>query len=475
MKDRLQKTSEYTFVLPKEDNMLVDAKLFTSENLLEHIQDEAVNQVKNAATLPGACGCAIAMPDMHIGYGFCVGGVSAYKTENGIISPGAIGFDINCGVRVLATDLDADRVQPLLDTLLEVLADRVPAGVGKKSSITLDVHGLREVLDKGAQWALENGYATQDDIDCCEENGRFMHADPMKLSQRAQARGFSQLGTLGAGNHFLEIQVVDEIIDETIAERFGITHKGQVIVMIHCGSRGVGHQVCTDYLRRIEKEAPEIMDSLAEKNLAYMPLDSEIGKDYFAAMQAAANFAFCNRQIITHQVRTAFDRLFPGCSLTQVYDVAHNIAKKEIHTVDGEDVEVMVHRKGATRAFPAGHKDICEKYRDVGQPVLIPGSMGTSSYILVGTPKAMEVAFGSSAHGAGRLMSRTEAKETFDGKTVSDSLKKQNILVHAESTRGVAEEAPGVYKDVDEVIRVTEGAGIANVVVRLKPLGVLKG
>ena len=391
---QLVKESEYTYLIPEDERMHCPGRLFLSEQLLELIGDGSIDQVRNAATLPGAVGYSLGMPDMHVGYGFCVGGVSAYRTEDGIISPGAIGFDINCGVRVLATDVDAERAEELIEPLLSTIAERVPAGVGRQSSISLTDEELDEVLVKGARWALENGYAQEEDVVRTEEGGRFAGADPNRVSHQAKARGRGQLGTLGGGNHFLEVQVVDEIFDEEVAGRFGISHEGQVVVMIHTGSRGFGHQVCTDYLRKIEKQFPDVMDALPEKNLAYAPLESKVGKDYFGAMQAAANFAFCNRQVIAHRVRNAFERLFPGSQVRQVYDIAHNIAKKEVHVVDGEQVEVLVHRKGATRAFPPGREEICAPYRDVGQPVLIPGSMGTSSYILTGTQKAMEQAFG---------------------------------------------------------------------------------
>lgn len=475
IKDRLVQDSEFSYRLPKEDDMLVDGRLFLSEQLLALVEEGAIEQVKNAATLPGVVGESLGMPDMHIGYGFTVGGVSAFRADTGIISPGAIGFDINCGIRVLSTDLDVSRVQEFIEPLLELLAQRVPAGVGLKSSISLSHSELDEVLVDGAVWAANNGFGSQEDVVRAEEGGRFSAANPNRLSSQAKARGRNQLGTLGGGNHFLEIQVVDEILDPVAAQRFGISREGQVVVMIHCGSRGLGHQVCTDYLRRIEDEFPDIMDSLVERNLAYAPAGSKLANDYWGAMQAAANFAFANRQVIAHQVRGAFERLFPGCQVNALYDIAHNIAKKEVHVIDGEDVECFVHRKGATRAFAAGRSEVCEEYRDVGQPVLIPGSMGSSSYILIGSDSAMQRSFGSSAHGAGRVMSRTQAKKEFSGSRVRSDLRKRSVFVHASSANGIAEEAPGVYKDVDEVIRVTELAGIAQSVVRLRPLGVLKG
>ncbi len=474
-KERLKKTSDVTYVLPKSGKMRVPGKLFLSEKLHDMVEDSAVQQVENAAGLPGVVGAALGMPDMHVGYGFTVGGVAAFDAKDGIVSPGAIGFDINCGVRVLATDLDADVVEERIEALLELLAQSVPVGVGVKSSIRLSRQELDEVLREGSGWALSHGFATEQDIERTEENGRFDASDPAKVSDRAKGRGMNQLGTLGAGNHFLEVQVVESIQDKEAARAFGITHEGQVCVMIHCGSRGMGHQVCTDYLREIERTFPDIMAALPEKNLAYAPLSSTVANDYLGAMRAAANFAFCNRQVIAHQVRKAFSRLFPGCSVKQVYDIAHNIAKRETHVVDGKKVDVFVHRKGATRAFPAGREEVPGVYRSFGQPVLIPGSMGTASYILIGTEKAMSETFGSSAHGAGRLMSRTQAKKRFHGQQVTKDLLQRHIHVKAASMKGVAEEAPMVYKDVDEVIRVTEQAGIARPVVRLVPLGVLKG
>ncbi len=475
MKKNIQLLSPSTYRIPQDEEMLVEGRLFLTEELFSAVEESAIQQVRNVACLPGICGCSIGMPDMHVGYGFTVGGVAAFDAKTGIISPGGIGFDINCGVRMLASDLDEGTVRPLIDPLLELLYQKVPAGVGLKSSISLSEKELEAVLSQGAQWALKNGYALSEDLLRTEEEGMFSAANHSYLSAQAKRRGRNQLGTLGAGNHFLEIQVVDHIFEESTASLFGFSHVGQIVVMIHCGSRGVGHQVCTDYLRLIEETYTQVISALPEKNLAYAPIDSDIGSRYYAAMCAAANFAFANRQVIAHRVREAFSRLFPQSSLRQVYDVAHNIAKKELHEIDGVSQEVIVHRKGATRAFPAGHKDVCAEYRSVGHPVLIPGSMGTSSYVLVGTPEAMHVSFGSSAHGAGRLMSRTQAKKSFSGPRVVSELKNSSITVRASSQKGVAEEAPGVYKDVDAVIQATVDAGIARPVVRLKPLGVIKG
>ncbi len=475
MKDDLISVSQTKYIIPKTGSMRVPGKLFLSKKLLANIKDVSIQQVRNVANLPGIVGYSIGMPDMHMGYGFCVGGVSAFRLDGGIVSPGGIGFDINCGVRVLSSNLLLSDVDKLIDSLLELLFTNIPCGVGRKSSNPLSDDMLNDVLSRGALWALDKGYATEHDIIRTEERGVFSGAKPKFVSARARARGKAQLGTLGAGNHFLELQVVDKIFDARVAEAFGFLKEGQVVVMIHCGSRGLGHQVCTDYLKLIEQEFPDIMNSLQEKNLAYAPLSSRLAHDYLGAMRAAANFAFCNRQIIAHKARISFRRLFPSARLTQVYDVAHNIAKQEQHVVDGKKIDVLVHRKGATRAFPKGHEAICDELRPYGQPVLIPGSMGTASYVLVGTPKAMEETFGSSAHGAGRVMSRTQAKRDFNGLAVSNNLKSRNILVRAASIKGIAEEAPEVYKDVDEVISVTAKAGIAMPVVRLVPIGVIKG
>jgi tRNA-splicing ligase RtcB (3'-phosphate/5'-hydroxy nucleic acid ligase) len=469
----LKRVSPTTCIIPAEGAMLVPGKVYLSEALEAQATDGSLQQVAQVAALPGIVKESIAMPDMHIGYGFPIGGVAAFDSEEGIISPGGIGFDINCGVRVLVTDLHVQQVQPLIEELIDVMHKAVPTGNGRDSSIRLDHAQLESVLMQGSQWALKHGYATPQDIETTEEHGVLKDADYHAVSSRAKDRGVNQLGTLGAGNHFLEVQVVQKILDAEKARVYGL-HEGQVIIMIHCGSRGVGHQVCTDYLKAMEEAFPEIASSLPERNLMYAPIQSELAKQYYKAMAAAANYAWANRQVIAHHVRASFQRLFPGCTVTQLYDVSHNIAKKEVHEVDGVQRELYVHRKGATRSFGPGRIEVCAQYRAVGQPVLIPGSMGTASYILAGAPGAMEETFGSSCHGAGRQLSRTKALETLKGEQVRRSLKDHGVYVKA-SGKGLAEEAPQAYKDVDEVIRVVAEAGIAVPVARCTPLGVLKG
>jgi tRNA-splicing ligase RtcB (3'-phosphate/5'-hydroxy nucleic acid ligase) len=379
----------------------------------------------------------------------------------------------NCGVRLLQTSLNKEEVYPKVREILNELFRRVPCGVGKGGDLRLSKEQFEQVLTNGAKWAVENGLGNKEDLENCEENGTHLDAVPSYVGSKPFKRGKEQLGTLGAGNHFLEVQYVDKIFDEVAAETFGLK-EGQVVAMIHCGSRGVGHQVCSDYLREIEREHPEIMKNIVDRELAYAPSDSEMGKKYYGAMCAAANYAWCNRHVIGHHIKETFKDLF-DCEIHTVYDVAHNMAKKEKHMVDGEEKEVYVHRKGATRSFPPGRPEIPEKYRAVGQPVLIPGSMGTSSYVLVGGENAMELSFGSTAHGAGRVMSRRQAKETFNAEKVTSELEDKNIIVKSASWKGVVEEAPGVYKDVDEVVKISDALGIGKLVARLRPMGVVKG
>ncbi|MBN2367842.1 RtcB family protein [Candidatus Woesearchaeota archaeon] len=473
----LKKINDVTWEIPKEGAMKVPGKIFVSEKLMEVIkEDNSIQQVKNVACMPGILKNAFAMPDMHMGYGFSIGGVAAFDMDEGIITPGGIGFDINCGVRLLASGLKKEEVAPKIDELLDQMFKRVPCGVGRDSDIRLDDKDLDNVMVKGAKWAVENNYGNEDDVVHCESNGKLDWAKPGKVSQKARARGRKQLGTLGAGNHFLEIQYVDEIYMPEVAQKFGIKEKGQVVIMIHCGSRGFGHQVCSDYLRRMEDEYAELVAKLPEKDLAYAPFKSELGQDYYGAMACAANYAWANRHIIGHNVRKSFERVFgEKAALKTVYDVCHNIAKEEEHNIDGEKKKVIVHRKGATRCFPAGHPEVPEAYREVGHPVIIPGSMGTASYVLVGTPETLDIAFGSTAHGAGRVMSRKQANQEFRGEQVKKELESKNIKLKSASWRGVSEEAPQVYKDIDEVIRVTEKAGISKAVARLRPMGVIKG
>ncbi len=406
--------------------------------------------------------------------GFPIGGVAALDFEKGGISPGGIGYDINCGVRLLQTNLTKKDIYPKIKELLDTLFEHVPAGLGG-SNIRVETEQLNQILDKGSQWAVDNNYGTKEDMDHCEENGAMKTADHKAVSEKAKSRGRKQIATLGSGNHFLEVQYVDEIFDEKTAQAFGIEKKDQVTVMIHCGSRGLGHQVCSDYLREMERTFPNIIAKIPDKELIYAPAGHPLAEKYLKAMSAAANFAWCNRHVIGHQVRLAFKKIFPQAELKTVYDVAHNICKIEEHKINGETKKVYMHRKGATRAFGPGHPEIPKTYRDVGQPILIPGSMGTASYLLVGTNESMEATFGSTAHGAGRVMSRHEALRLFRGEKVKHELESQKISVKSASWKGIAEEAPGVYKDIEEVVEVSHKAGIGKKVVRVKPIGVIKG
>ena len=475
MKDKLKQIEPYLYRLEKEADMQVDADFFVNETLLEHLEEDAITQLRNVTCLPGIYKKACAMPDCHVGYGFPIGGVAAIDKEKGCISPGGIGFDINCGVRMLTTNLTKDEVKPKIRELLEALFKHVPSGVGRGSKLKLTDEELDQVLDNGVDWALKKGYGMPKDKENCEEKGNMRSADSKKVSNKAKKRGKDQLGTLGAGNHFLEVQVVDDMYDELVAKEFGIQKTGQIVVMIHCGSRGLGHQVCSDYLRKMEDNYPEIMDSLPEKDLIYAPSGSKIAKDYFAAMSAAANFAWTNRYIIAHEVRQAFKEVFPKSELSTIYDVAHNIAKEEEHEIDGVMRKVWVHRKGATRAFGPGHKEIPRAYQKTGQPIILPGSMGTGSYLLAGSKTAEEQSFASTAHGAGRVMSRIAAKKKYDASEVTKELEKKEIYIKAASMKGISEEAPGVYKEIDEVAKVSHEAGIGTLIVKVRPLGVIKG
>jgi tRNA-splicing ligase RtcB (3'-phosphate/5'-hydroxy nucleic acid ligase) len=473
---KVKKVEEDIYQVDKEGCMNVPVKIFASEKLLEKIKtDDSIQQGVNMACMPGIQKQSIMMSDAHQGYGFPVGGVAAFDTEDGCISPGGIGFDINCGVRLLTTNLTRKNVEGKIKELIDTLFANVPSGVGSEATIRLSDENYEEVLNHGLDWCLKEGYATKEDIDHCEENGHMKTADASKISPRAKKRGRKQLGTLGAGNHFLEIQFVDEVFDEEIAKVFGL-EKDNVVVLIHTGSRGLGHQTCSDYLKKIEDEYSEIVDKLPEKDLAYAPMNSQLGKDYLGAMSAAANYGWCNRQLITHFTRKSFEKVFgEDVKLNLIYDVAHNIAKLEKYKIGGEKKEVLVHRKGATRSFGPGHKEIPKVYRKTGQPIFIPGSMGTSSWVLVGTDKAMNETFSSAPHGAGRMMSRHEANKRFTIENVIGDLEKHKIYIKAASRRGITEEAPGAYKDVDEVVKVADEVGIGKKVAKLIPLGVVKG
>jgi tRNA-splicing ligase RtcB len=458
------------------EDMRVPARLFANAALLTQIlQDRSLWQLVNVATLPGVESMALAMPDIHEGYGFPIGGVAAMAIdEGGVISPGGIGYDINCGVRLLATDLPFLDVQQKLDGVASRIFHTVPSGVGRSGHYQLKPKELNHLLEHGASHLINDGIGEPTDLENCESFGNLADASADLVSDFAKERGKDQLGTLGSGNHFLEIQVVDEIFDEKTAQVFGLK-KGNVTAMIHCGSRGLGHQVCTDYVRlMLTANANQI--SLVDRQLACAPFISSFGQQYFSAMKAAANFAWANRHLIGQKIREAFKHIFgQSTSVRTVYDVAHNIGKVETHAINGVSKKLIVHRKGATRAFPPGHGDLAKKYAAVGQPVLIPGTMGTASYVMVGTEESMALSFGSACHGAGRAMSRHAAKKQSSGEKIRRELADQGIRVYCDSSRGLAEEAPFAYKDVDEVIKVVHGAGLVNKVARLKPVAVIKG
>jgi tRNA-splicing ligase RtcB len=476
----LRRVREHVWEIPQEGDMRAPARVFASETLLEQIgDDKTLHQLRNAAHLPGITKYAICMPDGHQGYGFPVGGVGALDAENGCISPGAIGYDINCGVRMVRTNLTYADVRGREEELVGKLFEAIPSGLGGGGVVQADTDVMSGVLNRGVEWALEAGYAVQEDLDHCEDEGRREDARPEYVPKKAKDRGRNQLGSLGSGNHFLEVQRVTDVFRPEVADTYGLQNN-QIVVLIHCGSRGLGHQVCTDYLRRIEQEHAALLESLPDKELAAAPAGSQLAQEYYGAMCAAINFAWVNRQLITHRTREVFEDVFArewqDMEMELLYDVAHNIAKRETHEVDGDQRDLFVHRKGATRAFPAGRPEVPAAYRDVGQPIIIPGSMGAGSYVLRGGANSMESSFGSTAHGAGRTMSRTQAKQEFWGGDVQDDLRNdQQIYVKAQSGATVAEEAPGVYKDVDEVVRVSDQLGIGDTVARTEPVCNIKG
>jgi tRNA-splicing ligase RtcB len=473
----LKKIDEYRYVIPTSyrDGMRIEGMIYANEDLIRQIdKDQTKDQVANVATLPGLVGRSLAMPDAHQGYGFCIGGVAAASLDDGVVSAGGVGFDINCGVRLLAAPLEEKEVRPKLEPLLNQIFRDVPCGTGRRGLLDVSHGELDSVLREGASWAVKKGYGTEADIAHMEDYGRIQGGDPARVSNRAKDRGHDQLGTLGSGNHFLEIQIVEELYEKEIAARFGL-HKNQVVVLLHCGSRGLGHQVCTDYLDTMQGAMKSHRISVVDRQLACVPVRSKEGEDYLAAMAAAANFAFANRQMITHWTREAFRRILGRGDLQVVYDVCHNIAKIEEHDVEGRNQKVLVHRKGATRAFPPGHSVLPDEIRDVGQPVLIPGSMGTCSYVLVGTERAMKETFGSSCHGAGRAKSRTQARRETTTEGLMKQMRSQGILVKGQSKTGLTEEKPDAYKDVSQVVEVVHNAGIAKKVAKLVPIAVMKG
>ncbi len=478
---KIEQIDEVTWVIPPVRGMRVPGKIYASRKMMESIikEDESIQQVMNVATLPGIQKYSIAMPDIHWGYGFPIGGVAATDVEDGVISPGGVGYDINCGVRLARTNLTYESVQSRLEKLIQTLFQNVPTGVGAHGALRkLSRQEIKRVLRDGAAWAVEYGYGRPEDLERTEEQGRLQSADPDAVSQRAIERGQDQVGTLGSGNHFLEVQVVQEVYDQAAAQALGL-FQGQIVVMIHCGSRGLGHQVCEDYLRVLADATRTYGIVLPDKQLACAPIQSREGRRYLGAMAAAANFAWANRQVIMGLARKSFmDAL--GISEKElgfrlVYDVCHNIAKVEEHRIDGTVKKVCVHRKGATRAFPPGHPLTPAVYRAVGQPVLVPGDMGRYSFVAVGTERAMEETFGSTCHGAGRVKSRHQALKEGKGKDLIGEMRKQGVIVQARGRRTVAEEMPYAYKDVSEVVDVMHKAGISKKVVRLKPVGVIKG
>ena len=475
----IERVDDYHFKIPCLGGMRVPGLIYANQKLLDDIKlDESPRQVANVAHLPGIINYSLAMPDMHWGYGFPIGGVAAFDLEEGIISPGGVGYDINCGCRVLRTDLTLPDIQNTIRRLVTALFRGIPSGVGSTGKIKLGFSEEKQVLRKGARWAIEKGYGDAEDLERTEDMGIMGEADPEVVSQRALERGRNQLGTLGSGNHFLEIGVVDEIFDQDIARAFEL-FENQIVVSIHSGSRGFGYQVCDDFIKGMLRSMSKMDLELPDRQLTCAYLKSELGKRYFAGMACAANYAWANREMLTHWTREIFEKtlnLSPReLNMSLVYDVCHNIAKKEIHGIDGKERKVCVHRKGATRAFPAGHLDVPKLYREVGQPVLIPGDMGRYSYVLVGTEKAMEETFGSTCHGAGRVMSRTKAKKSSRGRSIAQEMEDRGIIVMAEGRATLAEEIPEAYKDVSDVVEVVHQAGISKKVAKLRPLGVVKG
>jgi len=476
---KIKKVNDFLWEIPQENNMNVPGKIYASEKLMKDIrQDNAAVQVKNVAELPGIIKHSLAMPDIHWGYGFPIGGVAAFDMNNGIISPGGVGYDINCGVRMIKTGLHKTDVQDKVKNIIYRLFKYIPTGVGSKGKLKVSDEELKQVMKKGARWAVENGFGEKNDLEKIEEYGEMEGADPSIISAKAIKRGRPQLGTLGSGNHFVELQYIEEIFDDTLAGRLGL-FEGQIAITIHTGSRGFGHQICDDYIRNMIQASAKYGIDLPDRQLCCAPISSPEGQQYYSAMVCAVNFAFTNRQIISHWVQEALMRALQmspkDIKLSLIYEVAHNIAKMETHNVDGKKVKCCVHRKGATRAFGPGRKELPEIYRDIGQPVLIPGDMGRASYVLIGTEGAMEQTFGSTCHGAGRLLSRKKAKQAAQGRSIKGELEDQGIFVMASKMATMAEEMPEAYKDVSDVVEAVVGAGISKKVAKLKPLGGIKG
>jgi tRNA-splicing ligase RtcB len=467
------------WIMPRRNGMKVDGIVFGTRDIIRDLEGtKALEQVRNVAYLPGILQASMAMPDIHEGYGFPIGGVAATDLDNGVISPGGIGYDINCGVRLMVSNLSRGDAEKHMEKLVETLFSRIPSGVGREGTIRLSKRELEDVLTQGAKWAVSKGYGWNGDLKHSEEQGAMDGADPGNVSERAFKRGQGGLGTLGSGNHFIEVSFVEQIFDEKLAEAYGL-FPDQVVFWVHSGSRGLGHQVCTDYLQVMRRAVSKYGISLPDRQLDCAPTMSDEGKHYFSAMASAANYAWANRQVLAHYVRESAGKVFgkspESLGMHLLYDVAHNIGKLEVHDVGGTTKKVLVHRKGATRAFGPGHKDVPERYRHVGQPVLIPGDMGTGSYILSGTERAMALSFGSACHGAGRALSRTQARRAITVKDLKDQLASYGVYVQSATTKGLVEEAPGAYKDVGAVVEATAQAGLARKVARVRPMGVIKG
>jgi len=476
---KLKKINDFLWEIPKENKMRVPGRIYSSEKMLAKIrEDNSPIQVQNVSQLPGIVNYSMAMPDIHWGYGFPIGGVAAFDLNNGVISPGGVGYDINCGVRLLRTDLTREAIKDKIQDLVTGMFHYIPTGVGSKSDFKVNENQLKQVMIKGARWAVDQGYGDENELEKIEEHGQMEGADPTTVSDKAIKRGLPQLGTLGSGNHFVEIQYVEETYNDSLAQRLGL-YPGQITVSIHTGSRGFGYQVCDDYIRTMIQASQKYGIELPDRQLCCAPVNSPEGKKYFSAMACAVNYAFANRQIISYWVKESFMQalnLSPNkVQFDTVYEVAHNIAKFETHTVEGKQKKVCVHRKGATRAFGPGRIELPEVYRDMGQPVLIPGDMGRCSYVLIGTEGAMEQTFGSTCHGAGRVLSRQKAKKAAQGRAIHRELEDQGIIAMAASRATMAEEMPEAYKDVSEVVEAVVEAGISKKVAKLRPMGVIKG
>jgi tRNA-splicing ligase RtcB len=477
----LVRINDYEWEIPKSfrQDMRVPVRIFATRRLLDKVMDDnSLEQAVNSATLPGLVGQVLVMPDMHQGYGFPIGGVAATRYPDGVISPGAIGYDINCGVRLLASQIPFEEAESMLGELATALNRHCPSGVGGKGELRMSEEELDQVCRDGSKWALKRGYASEADLRRTEEGGRLDGADPAKVSKRAKERGRPQLGTLGAGNHFVEVDVVEQVFDPQAAQAMGL-QEGRLVLQIHCGSRGFGHQICSDYVEEFQSAVKRYAIHLPDRELVCAPLNSPEGRNYLAAMRCAANYAFANRQVLAYHARQAFEEVLAGkvqnWNLHQVYDIAHNMGKVETHRIEGQEMKVCVHRKGATRAFGPHEPGLPAEYQAIGQPVLVPGSMGTASWVLVGTEASMQRSFGSSCHGAGRVMSRAKAKKEVRGDKLRQELEASGIHVRAGSLAGLAEEAPEAYKDVDAVVDTVVGAGIARKVARLRPVAVVKG